>query len=88
MAAGVALSGSDAPLAGAAPERLIKRCATCGRFRSYEEGDSFCLVCGHLPLEAQCTCGRSYDYALAEEGDLHCPRCGRTLRGRPGDFET
>ena len=66
---------------------LTKRCATCGRFRSYEEADAFCLVCGHDSLEDQCGCGRRYDYALGEEGDaLHCPRCGRVLKGRSEEF--
>ena len=56
----------------------IKRCATCGRFRTYEDADTFCTGCGNGSLEAACTCGRPYDYALAEEGaELHCPRCGR-----------
>ena len=67
---------------------VTKRCSVCGRFRAYEEADAFCLVCGHEGLEPECTCGRVYDYALAEgDGSLHCPRCGRGLRGRTGDFE-
>jgi hypothetical protein len=66
----------------------IKRCATCGRFRTYEDADTFCMGCGNGSLEAACTCGRPYDYALAEEGaELHCPRCGRRLRGRADGVE-
>ena len=67
---------------------VTKRCSVCGRFRAYEEADAFCLVCGQEGLQAECTCGRVYDYALPEgDGPLHCPRCGRSLRGRTGDFE-
>ena len=66
---------------------VTKRCAVCGRFRAYEEGDAFCIGCGHQALKATCGCGREFDFALAEEGDVHCPRCGRTLRGRSRDFE-
>ena len=66
----------------------VKRCATCGRFRSYEDDDAFCLACGHETLEAACTCARTFDYAIAEEGEeLHCPRCGRRLRGRGSGVE-
>lgn len=69
---------------------LTKRCAVCGRFRQYGDADAFCVICGNDSLESECTCGRSYDYALEEGNDgatLHCPRCGRALRGRSGEFE-
>lgn len=66
----------------------VKRCATCSRFREYEADDVFCVVCGNDTLEAACACGRAYDYALAEDGaELHCPRCGRRLRGRADGVE-
>ena len=68
-------------------DELTKRCPVCGRFRAYEPDDDHCIVCGHAGLEAECTCGRGFGYALAEQGDLHCPRCGRTLRGRNSEFE-
>ena len=66
----------------------VQRCVTCGRFRDYREGDRFCLVCGNESIEAGCRCGRDYDYALDEDGDLHCPRCGTRLRGRSTEFES
>lgn len=62
---------------------MTKRCAVCGRFRTYDEDDNFCIVCGHDELERQCACGRAYEYALSEPGDIHCPRCGRVHRGPP-----
>ena len=65
----------------------VHRCSTCGRFRDYREGDRYCFICGNESIDAYCSCGREYDYALGEEGDLHCPRCGTPLRGRSLDFE-
>ena len=67
---------------------IVMRCATCGRFRPYEDDDAFCLGCGHDSLEPACACGRAYDYALTEDGsELHCPRCGRQLRGRAKEVQ-
>ena len=72
----------------AAAPRVTKRCTVCARFRAYDPDDAYCLVCGHESLETACSCGRDFDYALAEHGDeLHCPRCGKKLRGRSGDYE-
>ena len=67
---------------------IVKRCGTCGRFRSYEESDQFCIGCGHDGLTDACACGRPFDYALTESGpELHCPRCGTRLRGRAHGVE-
>jgi len=63
-----------------------KRCTVCGRFRAYDMDDEFCIGCGHEGLESECSCGRAFDYALAETGDIHCPRCGRVLRGRTSEL--
>ena len=63
---------------------VIKVCTTCGRFRRYDAHDRFCIVCGFDSLQAECSCGRSFDYALdePETGGLHCPSCGKDWRGR------
>jgi len=45
------------------------------------------MTCGNESLEAACACGRDYAYALNEDGDLHCPRCGTRLRGRSTEFD-
>ena len=75
--------GTDAP-----DERVAKRCETCGRFRLYAPDDVHCIVCGYRSLAAECACGRSFDYALAEPpgGGLHCPRCGRDFRTALGSL--
>jgi hypothetical protein len=66
---------------------ITKRCTTCTRFRAYHPDDRHCIVCGSDSLVDRCRCGREFDYALAEEGELHCPRCGRPLRGRSEEFD-
>jgi hypothetical protein len=66
---------------------VIKRCSVCCRFRSYDEDDRFCVACGHDGLDLQCTCGRAYDYLRPDdEAVLHCPRCGKVLRGRQPEY--
>ena len=65
---------------------MTKRCAICGRFRDYEPDDDFCVGCGHAALATACACGRLFEYALAETGDVHCPRCGTVLRGQPPEI--
>jgi hypothetical protein len=65
-----------------------KRCAVCGRFRAYEDDDRYCLLCGSDALDDRCACGRAFDFALTETGpELHCPRCGVSLRGRASEFD-
>ena len=69
---------------------VVKRCSVCGRFRHYAETDVYCVICGNGALENECECGRSFDYALepgTEGTSLHCPRCGKSLRGRSADFD-
>ncbi|HEX7926338.1 MAG TPA: hypothetical protein VF678_02030 [bacterium] len=60
-------------------------------FRAYMETDTYCINCGHHELESAHSCGRGYDYALDDRGvemtSLHCPKCGKSLKGRSADFE-
>jgi hypothetical protein len=67
------------------PDSVVKVCETCGRFRSYDAADRYCVVCGYDTLADACQCGRSLEYALGERehGGLHCPRCGRDWRKPP-----
>jgi hypothetical protein len=67
--------------------RLTKRCTVCGRFRSYDPDDQYCIGCGHDALESECSCGRSFDYALNETGPVHCPRCGKSFHGKSSEFQ-
>ena len=55
----------------------------------YELEDRYCVVCGHETLEGECACGRRYDYLQQsdDESALHCPRCGKVLRGRQKEFD-
>ena len=66
--------------------KVTKRCTVCGRFRAYDTDDRYCIVCGNDGLEAECECGRSFDYALEEAGPVHCPRCGKGFHGKAPDF--
>lgn len=69
---------------------IAKRCSVCGKFRPYHEDDSFCVICGNNALESECPCGRGYEFALEDRNQgtsLHCPKCGRGLRGRAAEFE-
>lgn len=69
---------------------VVKRCGVCGRFRHYDDADVYCVICGNNTLEDSCACGRDYGYALDDKNDgatLHCPRCGKALKGRSGDFD-
>ena len=69
------------------PLKVTKRCVVCGRFRAYDADDRFCVACGNDGLEAHCECGRSFDYVLAEHGEIHCPKCGRHWGRRGEGFE-
>jgi ribosomal protein L37E len=68
-------------------ERVTKRCTVCGRFRSYQTEDEYCIVCGHESLEAECTCGRDFDYARTETGSIHCPKCGKSFHGKQAEYQ-
>jgi ribosomal protein L37E len=69
------------------PSLVTMRCTVCGRFREYEPDDQYCIVCGHEALEAECSCGRDFSYALKEQGPLHCPRCGKSFHGKSAEFD-
>jgi ribosomal protein L37E len=66
---------------------VTKRCSVCGRFRAYRADDEYCIICGHDGLEAECSCGRDFSYALIEAGPIHCPRCGKSFHGKSPEFE-
>ena len=67
--------------------KVTKRCPVCTRLRAYDADDAFCIGCGSEGLQSECECGRAFDYALGEDREeLHCPRCGRPLRGRASEF--
>ncbi len=66
---------------------VTKRCTVCGRFRAYHADDHYCIVCGHESLDAECGCGRPFDYALGEAGPIHCPGCGKSFHGKSEEFE-
>jgi uncharacterized Zn finger protein (UPF0148 family) len=68
-------------------ELITKHCTVCGRFRSYQEDDCYCIVCGHEALESECSCGRDFAYALDETGSIHCPRCGKAFHGKSAEYE-
>lgn len=66
---------------------VTKRCAVCARFRPYDPDDTYCVNCGHDGLEAACQCGRVFDYAIPETGQVHCPKCGRPFRGKAPEYD-
>lgn len=66
---------------------VTKRCTVCGRFRAYDPDDRYCVGCGHDALESECSCGRPFEYALAESGPIHCPRCGKAFHGKSSEFD-
>ena len=80
-------TSSSAADRAAPPAKVAKRCATCARIRPYDPDDRFCFACGSDDVADACDCGRTFDYALGETGELHCPRCGKSLAGRVEGFE-
>ena len=66
---------------------ITKRCTVCRQFRAYDPDDKYCVECGHDALEAACECGRAFDYAIPEAGSVHCPRCGKSFRGKAPEYD-
>jgi hypothetical protein len=66
---------------------VTKQCGVCRKFRTYDPDDSYCVECGHEGLETACQCGRVFDYAIPESGPAHCPRCGKSFRGKLPEFD-
>lgn len=69
------------------PALITKRCTVCGRFRAYQPDDAFCIICGHETLDAECSCGRDFSYALDEDGPIHCPHCGKAFHGKSAELD-
>lgn len=69
------------------PATVTKRCTVCRTFRAYDPDDKYCVECGHEDLEATCSCGRAFDYAIPEAGPVHCPRCGKSFRGKAAEYD-
>ena len=55
--------------------------------RKMVDDDKYCVECGHEDLEAACTCGRAFDYEIPETGRVHCPRCGKSFRGKSPEYD-
>jgi hypothetical protein len=66
---------------------ITKRCTVCRKFRRYDPDDRYCIECGHEGLESACECGRAFDYDIPESGNVHCPRCGKPLRGKSPEYD-
>lgn len=66
---------------------VTKRCGICRKFRPYDPDDLYCVACGHEGLETACECGRVFDFAIPETGPAHCPRCGKSFRGKSPEYD-
>ena len=66
---------------------ITKQCTVCRKFRQYDPDDSYCVECGHEGLATACSCGRVFDYPIPEFGPAHCPRCGKSFRGKLPEFD-
>jgi hypothetical protein len=69
------------------PATITKRCSVCRKFRTYDPDDVYCVECGHEGLTTACECGRVFDYLIPEAGKAHCPRCGKSLRGKAPEYD-